>query len=277
MKKHNIGQKPKAESSYAKHQRRRAEKIIQATGRYSAAFRNEVQQALDKLPHKLPVLFREAEIIDARLESAGRSVRAEYRKAGIPLGEPSKPLGRSPKHCIVREAEEIESLFQQNEADRLDEEMSERAQLISNILFDISNESGVDATHPKLVKAYVLATWDALPGLEYQHNSDRVHEALLHIQDLMNGCSQARFEEIDAAYNGWAHEERARHKEDAEVRREAEPFDSDELATVRKKLARLELVPENEAIAFQLKTEIDRLEREADTVQEWPDVIGGVQ
>ena len=97
MKKDSTGQKPKPESSYTKRQRRRAERIIQATGCYSAAFRIEVQQALDKLPHKLPVLFREAEIIDARLESAGRSVRAEYRKAGIPLGEPSRPQARLPK------------------------------------------------------------------------------------------------------------------------------------------------------------------------------------
>lgn len=44
-----------------------------------------------------------------------------------------------------------------------------------------------------------------------------------------------------------------------------------ELAGLRGKLDRLERVPENEAVRFQLETEIHRLEQEP--TDEWPDVI----
>lgn len=46
----------------------------------------------------------------------------------------------------------------------------------------------------------------------------------------------------------------------------------DPLHDLRERLAKLERVPENEAISFQLQTEIYRLEHET-TIDEWPDVI----
>lgn len=284
----------KGESSYTKQQRRRAENIIKATGVYSAAFRNEVQQALDHLPHKLPVLFREAERIDQRLESAGRSIRATLRKDGFPVGEPSKPLSRSPKNVTRREAEEIESVLIQYETGKLNEEMADRAELIGNVLFDIGNEAGVNATHPQLVKAYYLALSDALPFVE-RRTYERLQQAFAHVRDLMNGCSKARYEEIDAIYNPDHEAQRAAYFEEkartgnaklgdevyaeaeqarAEIEAEATTPENDGIVALSEKLARLEDLPENEAVAFRLESRIYRLEHKTDD-DEWPDVIGG--
>jgi hypothetical protein len=285
MRKNSTARQLKTESSYAKQQRRRAERIIQATGCYSTAFRNEVQEALDRLPHKLPVLFREAKRMDQRLESAGRSIRATLRKAGLPIGEPPKPLSRSPKNVVLREAEEIESVLIQYETGKLNREMADRAELIGDILFDIGNEAGVNATHPQLVRAYYLAIHDALPSLKSRWNYEAAQTAFEQIRDLMNGCSQARFEQIDMIYHGNNEESMKAREQQAGIYEEAlqarneieaeqrESQKSPTLTDLRNKLARLERVPENEAIAFQLESEIYRLEQEA-TLNEWPDVIG---
>lgn len=282
-KKTSSAKQPKTESLYARRQRRCAERIIRATGCYSTAFRNEVQQALDKLPHKLPMLFREADRMDERLETAGREIRSRMRKAGIPIGEP--PMKRSPKRTNVRMAEEIESLFIEHENDRLGEAMAERAQLISDILFDLSNEAGVYATHPQLVKAYVLAIWEVLPSLGARDYKD-VQRGFDQVRDLMNGCSQARFEQIDTIYHGTPEERIQARKEEAGVYEEAEQaraeielersesHEGPALTDLRDKLAKLERLPENEAISLQLESAIYRLEHETDT-DEWPDVIGG--
>ncbi len=52
---------------------------------------------------------------------------------------------------------------------------------------------------------------------------------------------------------------------------------SAELIALKEKLTKLESLPENEAIAFQLESEIYRLEGEAARANEWPDVIGGAR
>ena len=46
-----------------------------------------------------------------------------------------------------------------------------------------------------------------------------------------------------------------------------------EIASLQAKLTRLERLPENEAVRFQLESEIYRLEREANA-DEWPELIG---
>lgn len=53
------------------------------------------------------------------------------------------------------------------------------------------------------------------------------------------------------------------------------PQENPQLAELKKTLARLERVPENEAIAFQMESEIYRLEQES-SGDEWPDVVGEV-
>ena len=272
------------ETSYAKRRRRRAEKIIAATGVYSTAFRNEVQQALDNnLPHKLPLLFLEANEIDRQRKSLDEVIRAKMREAGLPIPATSnikvQPRPRPRKNVVVREAEQIESLFIEHENDRLDKAMAERAELISSILFEAGNEAHVSATHPQIVKAYVLAIWEALPWLGSRHDYEAVQTAFEQVRDLMNGCSQARFEEIDAIYNGdYARKERAgacgeAGQADTETGH-PESQESIALTDLATKLAKLERLPENEAVRFQLESEIYQLERESVAEKEWPDVFG---
>jgi hypothetical protein len=259
------------ESEYAKRQRRRAERIIAATGVYSGAFRDEVQEALSTFPYKLPVLFREADRIDQRLASAGRSFRAGLRKAGVPISE--GPVKRSPKNTRQRHAEMIEALFVARDIDELDESTAKSAQLISNILYDIGNESGIDATHPQLVKAYVLGISEKLTSLD-RHSYEQVQTAFDQIRDLMNGCSPARYEEIDRYYNP-DREDRPAEVTGTALGSEDEAVEADgKLEDLRQKLLHLERVPENEAITFQLESEIFQYERENATADEWPDVIG---
>jgi len=57
------------------------------------------------------------------------------------------------------------------------------------------------------------------------------------------------------------------------TRRSRSPKKDPRIAELRDKLSRLECLPENEAVAFQLETQICKLER-ASTTEEWPDVIG---
>jgi hypothetical protein len=268
------------ESTYAKRQRRRAEKIIAATGCYSVAFRNEVQDALDGLPHKLPTLFREAEVIDSRRETAGREVQMQIRKNGFPLGhQDSRTFQRSPKKFIDRVANEVESVMIQLEADRLSNEMAERAEIISDILYEIGNEAGVSATHPTIIKGYTLALYKTLPTLS-QRNYRWVQKAFEHIQDLLNGCSDERFQHIQAFWSiDYEASQEARKKEWPDPEEGQSDFEpvaetrSVEIEELRKKLNMLERLPENEAIALQLESEIYRLEHES-TIEEWPDVIG---
>lgn len=56
-----------------------------------------------------------------------------------------------------------------------------------------------------------------------------------------------------------------------------EAQESAELVDLRARLARLERLPENEGVAFQLESEIYKLENAAPALgsEEWPDVIGG--
>ena len=258
-------------TAYAKRQRRKAEAIIKATGCYSAAFRAEVQQALDTAAWKLPVLFQEADRIQERLASAGRSIRAEYRKAGIPLRDASTPMKRSPKRTVERLADEIESLMVESENGHLDENWADRAELISDILYDLSNTTEIYSTHPDLVRAYVLATWDKLLSLESRHDYETVQRSFDAIRDLMSGCSEARFEEIDRKWNKQVYKEKERRNEQTtkDIQAESAP----ELVSARAKLAELENLPENEAVRFQLESEIHRLERETKSADEWPEVI----
>lgn len=266
----------KGETAYARRQRRRAEKIISASGCYSAAFRAEVQHALDATPFKLPMLFQEAEEMDRRLSLAGKQIRSAMRGTGLPIGEPAS---RSPKKPGVRLAEEVETLLIADRDDVLDDEWAGRANLVSDILFEAGNETGVHTTHPQLVKAYVLALLDVLPSMESQRDHDYVQRSFGHVRELMGGCSPQRAEQIANFYSlDREVSDKARAEERGEVYVSPvdvpEPVESEDLAARRAELAGLERLPENEAVALQLETEIFNLERAAAT-EEWPDVIGG--
>lgn len=297
----------KSSANYRTRQRKKAEAIIAASGAYSAAFRKEVKDALDTAPFKLPVLFREADRIDARRETAGRSLHAEMRRSGIPIRTaPDRAIARSPRKHLARDAEMIEALFQQEAAGKLDEEWTGRASLINDILFELSNNVGIDTTHPALVRAYMLAI-----SAKWGDISD-VREAvrmLTQIRDLMNGCTQARLEEIDAEYQphlyGFESGSEAREyydsrctferQQEIDALREARkagavveskthinvhieaPDISAELNSAREQLAALEYVPENEGVRMDLESRIYSLGRQVAALTEWPDVIGGEQ
>lgn len=60
-----------------------------------------------------------------------------------------------------------------------------------------------------------------------------------------------------------------------EVAPERVPMETDpEIISLREKLANLERLPENEAVLFNLESEIYRLECETVSADEWPDLIG---
>ncbi len=179
----------------------------------------------------------------------------------------------------VRLAEEIESVFIDRENDLLDENTADRAELISTILCGIGNETQIDATHRTMVRAYVLATFDKLPKLD-QHAFKSVQRAFAAIHDLMSGClcSESRFEEINRHYRPHEYDDMKEYNEkrkakDARAVSEtgAATPETDEIVTLREKLAKLERLPENEAISFHLESEIYRLEHEA--ADKWQDVI----
>ncbi len=269
-------------SSTAEKRRLQAERIIEATGAHSEEFRARVQAALDTDPSKLPELLREADEDDQIRASVGRSVTAEYRKAGIPFGEsdrditgPLRPLNRSRKHTTLRLAERIESLLVEHKSDRLDEDAAERAQLISDILYDVSSTTQITPCHPNLVRAYVLAIFDKLNKLDHQSYKN-VQRAFAAIRDLMSGCSEARFEEIDRQWNARIYMDDPPQNETEQSTSEAEIPEPAELVALRNTLAKLERLPENEAERFKLETDIYRLEGEVANAHDWPDTVGEV-
>src|SRR5438874_1007239 len=61
--------------------RRRAERIIQATGAFPARLRREVQDALTNRPEELSHLFAEADRMERRAREFGRELHAFAAKA----------------------------------------------------------------------------------------------------------------------------------------------------------------------------------------------------
>lgn len=268
-------------SSAAEKRRQRAERIVRATGAYSEEFRARVQQALDADPSKLAELLREADEDDQLRASVGRSVYADMRKGGLPLGEsdrditgPNRPLNRSRKHTTLTLAERIEWLLVENKNGRLNEDGEARAQLIDDILYDVSSTTQITPCHPKLVRSYVLAIFDKLNDLD-QHGYESVQRAFAAIRDLTNLCSDARFEEIDRHWNSHCYKDEAPYYKTEQAPVEVTIPESAELIALREKLTNLERLPENEAVAFDLETKIYQLERAAVIANDWPDIIGG--
>lgn len=133
--------------------------------------------------------------------------------------------------------------------------------LVRTILNDLQNEVGVFSSDRRVVRAFLLATLNELkkPAVATApwRSRERVNEMLGHLTEILNGCSDMRLAEIDRRYNP------------------EEPIENATIHGLREKLEMLERLPENEAVALQLESEIARLERENEIVTEWPDVIGG--
>jgi hypothetical protein len=161
-------------------------------------------------------------------------------------------------------ARAVEVLITKHEADELDETASEVAQLISGLLFDLGNETQIFATHPKLIRRYMMLMLEALPTLKGRDRT-MAEQSFGEVSELLEGCSQKRFRQIDRRHNGAEPIKKACNTVPREVRK------------LKDALSKLERVPENEAIYFQLESEISRLEQENERdkeVDEWPDVIG---
>ena len=199
----------------------------------------------------------------------------------------SRASGRLTKQAVARIAREVESLITSYENDRLSERDAERAQLISDILFDVGNESQVNATHPRLIKEYMLTLRDGLPALG-SHERREVETALQHVHELVTtGCSKTRRQHIED-FHDHADHEASRVARDAEwgvperhdppatqpAQTTAQLDNSEAIAKLQRQLSGLENVPENEAVAFRLESQIYKLEREAESAEQWPDVIG---
>lgn len=181
---------------------------------------------------------------------------------------------RNLKNAVL--AKEIETLVEHSEAEELDDYSDTVAGLVCDILYDYGNETRVFATHPKLIRLYVITMLEVLPRLD-EHSRKSVERGFRHIRELMAGCSKARLEEIDSIHNPAHATEETENTSPNLVPIGTNPQGAtstmvDTVDNLREKLAALELVPENEAIALQLESEIYRLERETDH-NEWPDVI----
>ncbi len=159
----------------------------------------------------------------------------------------------------------IESLAEHEEAEELNKNAESASRLVRQILFDYGNETEVFATHPKLIRLYVLTMLEALPTIESEYHRRNIEEGFAHIRELLAGCSKKRFDEIDDKHNPDVEAHRTVFSD--ELRRQA--VVEAKLQTLREQLTNLERLPENEAIALQLETAIYHLEHE----DEWPDVI----
>ena len=75
----------RTESAHTKRQRRRAERIILATGVHSPSFRKAVENALEQFTKgdgtTLRQLFREADEIDRQREEIGKAIRARMQQS----------------------------------------------------------------------------------------------------------------------------------------------------------------------------------------------------
>ena len=186
-----------------------------------------------------------------------------------------------PKRQYVRFAEAIETMirrldFSDRRRDCLDAGGKARAELIQHILWDSQNDTHIFCDDPRIVRAYVLAAWEDHFHLDDSRDYEEMTQKFAEIQDLLAGyatdpnvsvkntpCSEARIAELDAKYNY-----------NVPDRSERDTQAAPELEGLRQQFAQLERVPENEAIALQLESEIYRLENQSD-LNEWPDVIGG--
>jgi hypothetical protein len=97
-------------------------------------------------------------------------------------------------------AKEVEILITKQENHELNSIASGVAELIAGMLFDLGNETHIFATHPKLIRRYVMLMLDVLPNLE---GRDRIYaeQSFSEIREPLKGCSRKRFQEIYRLHN----------------------------------------------------------------------------
>lgn len=160
---------------------------------------------------------------------------------------------------------------------------------LTSLLVELSNQTGITWWDPKILKVFYRRACQVAEHTEGSErhrifdvigNIGKVLDLKLPDDTLDHVARHAQFPRMNA-------QETVANlisRDPSKVGYRATPLDDDEpapepaanteLETLRGKLERLELLPENEAISFQLKTQIYRLEREGETVAElWPDVV----
>ncbi|CAN5460827.1 hypothetical protein BH20ACI3_BH20ACI3_41950 [soil metagenome] len=286
MKKNSTGPDPKPESLYAIRKRRRAERmaerIVLATAVYDQTFRDKVQDALDNDQSLLPALLKEADAIDKRREEFGKQYDAAVKNALERMQE------------VDDKASQIEALLANPKTGK------QVRYALRAVLIELSNESGVSVDEATVAGNFYKAAAAADPS-EVIGNAIRplsFERCLRHIDALLNKPDYNTAREIGNYWDNPGHlrideltdpfpndesvPTRTKHRtRPGKSRRKTQDeggggVNADpELERLRQKLMRLELLPENEAVAFKLESEIYKLEREAD--DEWPDEIGGAQ
>ena len=286
--------KPKSltESRRAKSDRRRALKIIRATRVYNEEFCAMVQDALDNDPSRLPRLFAAADEMDKGREEIDQYFKELMRRPhGIPNAACIRELLADHQEYIAQRGFEMARFLENPDAD------GTRWEALASALVELSNETGIYYFHPGVVECFfrqaVITAMEKGTGGKPDQRTQRI---LNEIQALLNDATpKPVIEEIASLYNGESVSPRS-----AEYLATIEPTDSPyrpiktrnkpaktrnrsdgetqsdpEVERLRDKLTKLERLPENEATAFQLESEIYKLEREASNANEWPDVIGG--
>lgn len=285
MRRKDSKPKPSTESAYQKRQRRRAERIIRAISVFPGELRAKVQHALDNDRKLLPRLLAEADIYWRGAEEIRRDMDERISRI---LSE-STLLPRAPKvdclpeiladpneYAAQRSFEMVRLLSDPNFENDL------RWEALTAALIELSNQTCVYYYHPLVVEAFF--TQAVLTAIQQGKDGkpDRMTQRVLNeIQAAMDKSTPRQvLQDIIGRYNG---ESTGRPSADylstiepqgAPSTPAPEPRESHELSRLRDRLENLELVPENEATRFQLETQIYKLQREAESVDEWPNVIG---
>ena len=307
MKKNGTVQKPKSDSTYAKRQCRRAERIIAAYGMYDDAFRDSVQNALEQYkkgqPSNLPNLIKEADEIHRQHMELSNAIHAQMEKeAEAQIQKAMKAVSENPKKKTRRPRRNYETVHVLT-ALEITEENSAEAQRIkqalllwSGLMLEISPgfmgrlyEAVANdwCTHVRGV-IYEIGG----PDFENTDERDRTFVTLnsVVLEALRSASGKERGYPVSTEELGRESSQRAavlrscadlfrRLAKSAEnsLSGEAKPLalgqnSLPDLISLHEKLDKLERLPENEAQYFRLLTEIHNLENEVDN-DEWPDVI----
>lgn len=283
MKKNSTAKPHGSESPYRKRQEKLAGRIILATGVYDDAFRRLVQDALEQYkqgqPSDLPRLIKEADEIFRQHQEFTKALFARMNS------------GLQEEQAIKAKANKIEALVSGPPVTSAQISRDRSAFLkyaIRSLLFELSAESsiGIDSSG-------LAGTFYTIAASELKDSATETEQRYLrHIDVLLNDPDHKSVKAIMKYWDNGkmnaidpfpAHNSDHSPSEKPDVRPSrkakslkpttAEQANDPALITLREKLAKLELVPENEAIGFQLESGIYKLEREAN--DEWPDVIGG--
>jgi hypothetical protein len=259
-----------AENSYQKRQRRRAERVIQATGVFSAEFRAIVHYAMDNDRKQLRRLLAEA---DAYVQKHKAAAKEQHKRIQRNAGCLPELLADRDEYILQR-GFELARLLEDSSVD------GTRWDALTSALVELSSATSVYYFHPQVVEAFFRqAVITAIEkGKDGAPDTD-TQRVLNEIQVLLNTSTPQRIvEEIARRYNGESAKPSTEYLSLVEpsgaTKTDTPARENSELAKLRRNLETLELLPENEAIRFQLESQVYKLERETENAERWPDVIG---